>query len=50
MASTTGYTFTVRGEVKDPTVVIFYFPWHRQRDRRDRQLLVSLPKDTGKAG
>ena len=29
---------------------IFYFPWHRHLYRRDRRLLVSPPKDTGKAG
>ena len=31
---------------------IFYFLWHRHQyySRRDRRILVSPPKDTGKAG
>ena len=40
--STTSYTFPVQ------TGGIFYFPWHRHR--RERRLLVSPPKDTGKVG
>ena len=42
--STTSYTFQVQ------TGGIFLFPWHRNQIDRDRRVLVSVQKDTGKAG